>query len=41
MLDIIEEFYEKHPILFQLITLPIEWFISITISFWIIKLFGY
>ena len=40
MLDIIQDFYDEHPILFEIITLPFELFIGITIAFWIINLFS-
>lgn len=39
MLDIIQDFYERHPILFSIIVLPIELFIGITLAFLIMSLF--
>lgn len=44
MLNIIQSFYEKHPILFELITIPIEMLIGIPIGIaiarWTLGWFG-
>lgn len=43
-MDNIEDFYEEHPILFEIITLPIELLIGIPTGIWIAntitRLFG-
>ena len=41
ILENIEEFYEGHPILFEIIVLPFELFIGIGLAFWIINLFSW
>lgn len=37
--DILDFLYDGNPVLFEIIALPIELFVSITIAFWITGLF--
>lgn len=40
LLDLITDFYMEHPILFEIIIIPIELIIGITLAFLIMNLFG-
>lgn len=41
LLELITEFYENHPILFEIIIIPFELFIGITLAFLIMNLLGW
>lgn len=40
MIDKIQDFYMNHPIIFEIITIPIELFVGITLAFLIMDLIG-